>query len=693
MPATAGAEYNDSVLMRRILLIVVLLVGCRHAEPPAAKAAPAFRNLLLITIDTLRADALPMYGGKTPTPFLESFARNAAVFQHAYTPAPITLPAHTSLMSGLYPPSHGVRNNGTFRAPQSLHLLAEYAKQHEMRTGAVIGGFPLAAEFGLNQGFDFYDDSFPPQSVDPGVFLYTEKTAEEVRRSAESWLARSQSPYFLWLHFFDPHHPYREHGFSGLEPYQQEIAYVDQQLGLFFEFLKSHRLDEQTLVLVTSDHGEAFGEHGEVSHSLFLYNTTLHIPFMISGAGITAGRHQELARLIDFAPTVMEAFGWKADNAFDGASFLPELHGAPGTTRDNYAETFAPAFDFGWSPLASMQDLRYKYIRAPRPEFYDLQNDPGETQSLPASKAPADYAAKITQILKQSAMPGAAHSPTPEEREKLASLGYLNGGSARANWNAPDPKDRVAVARTLAELAAAPMALSRKAKAYAEIARSEPSNPLLLLRYGEVLLKLQKYLDAQKVFQQVMDLEYPSPSVYNGMAAALFYQRKASDAEAILKQAVKVGAADGETHYNLAEFLFNEANRTGAMQEYDRSMALGYAPAYYRKARILDLMAQQEQAMKLLKDAEARFPADMNANFDQGMIYFRRHDFSLAAAQFEKALKKAPEETGIYYNLGISYLRMGNDRAGRDYLERFVREAPASMSQQKAEARALLKQS
>lgn len=673
--------------------MVVLLVGCRHAEPPATKAVPAYRNLLLITIDTLRADALPMYGGKTPTPFLESFARNAAVFQNAYTSAPITLPAHTSLMSGLYPPSHGVRNNGTFHAPESLHLLAEYAKQHGMRTGAVIGGFPLAAQFGLNQGFDFYDDSFPPQPVDPGIFLYTEKSAEEVRHSAESWLTRSQTPYFLWLHFFDPHHPYREHDFSGLEPYQQEIAYVDQQLGLLFDFLKSHRLDEQTLILITADHGEAFGEHGEVSHSLFLYNTTLHIPLMVSGSGITAGAHKELVRLIDVAPTVIEAFGWKAESAFDGASMLPELHGSSGTLRDNYAETFAPAFDFGWSPLASMQDLRYKYIRAPRPELYDLQSDPGESQSLPVSKAPQDYAGRISRTLKQSAETGAAHTPTAEEREKLSSLGYTGGASVRANWNAADPKDRVEVARNLAELAVAPMALPQKALAYAKLAASEPSNPLLLLRYGEVLLKLQKYAEAQKVFQQVLDLEYPSPSVYNGMAAALFYQRKASDAETILKQAVKVGAADGETHYNLAEFLFNEANRTGALLEYDRSMAMGYAPAYYRKARILDLMAQQEQAMNILKNAEAKFPADMNANFDQGMIYFRRHDFSSAAAQFEKALKKAPQESGIYYNLGLSYLRMGNTAAGRDYLERFVREAPAAMSQQKAEARALLKQS
>lgn len=677
--------------MRKIYFFLLLLIaGCHKAEPPVAVTAePEYRNLLLITIDTLRADALPMYGGKTPAPFLESLSGRAALFENAFTSAPITLPAHTSIMSGLYPPSHGVRNNATFHAPDSLVLLAEYAKQHGLKTGAVIGGFPLASQFGLKQGFDFYDDSFPPHEFQPGIFLYAERNAYLVRRCAENWLTAGHSPYFLWLHFFDPHHPYIEHGLSDLSPYQQEIAYVDQQLGLFFDFLKTHRLDEKMLVILTADHGEAFGEHNEVSHSLFVYNTTLHVPLMISGPGIPPKRIKSLVRLIDVLPTVLDAFRWKAEAGMDGASVLPLLKGHAENGRESYAETFAPAYDFGWSPLASLQDLHYKYIRAPRPEFYDIQADPLETK--PLDQATKAYSAKISEILAHSSQQDTTHSPTTEEREKFASIGYLTGARNPANWNAPDPKDRVQTANELAELAASSMPLASKAKAYAKIAADEPSNPLLLLRYGEILLKLNRYAEAQSVFQRVIDLEYPSASVYNGMATALFYQDRLDAAEGILKQAVKIGAADGETHYNLGEFLFNHADRSQAMLEYDRAISLRYAPAFYRKARLLDLMGQQDAAIKVLRQAELEFPSDMQASFDQGIIAFRRRDFSNAAKQFENALKKNPTDPEIYYNLGIVYVRLGNNVAARENLERFLRDAPASMSQQKAEARQLLK--
>lgn len=675
---------------RFLLLLLLVIAGCRKTEAPAAlHPEPAFRNLLLITIDTLRADALPMYGGKTPAAFLESFSRSATVFENAFTSAPITLPSHTSLMSGLYPPSHGVRNNGTFHASDSLVLLAEYAKQHGMKTGAVIGGYPLASQYGLNQGFDFYDDSFPPHEFQPGIFLYAERNAELVRLSAEKWLSANSSPYFLWLHFFDPHHPYNEHGFDGLSPYQQEIAYVDQRLAMLFDFLKSRKLDEKTLIIITADHGEAFGEHGEVSHSLFVYNTTLHVPLIISGPGIPSKRITNLVRLIDVLPTILDAFQWKAETKMDGASILPLLQGSRENSRENYAETFAPAYDFGWSPLASLQDLHYKYIRAPRPEFYNLQTDPSETK--PLSEAPESYRDKISQILAHSSPQDTSHSPTPEEREKLKSLGYFSGGISRSNWNAPDPKDRVQTANELAELAASSLPLASKAKAYEKIAAAEPSNPLLLLRYGEILLKLNRYAEAQKVFQHAIDLEYPSPSVYNGMATALFYQDKLDAAENILKQAVKIGTADGETHYNLGEFLFNQGDRKQAMLEYDRAISLRFARAFYRKARLLDLMGQQDAAIQLLQDAESKFPLDMQANFDQGIIAFRRRDFSTAAKQFEEALKKDPRETEIHYNLGVAYLRLGNNEAARDHLQHFLRDAPPTMAQQKAEVRELLK--
>lgn len=545
------------------------------------------RNIILITIDTLRSDALSVYGSKTPTPFMQQFSENAAVFDLAFTSAPITLPAHTSLFTGLYPPSHGVRHNGVYKAQSSLTLISELAHNAGFATAAFVGATPLARNYGLNQGFDVYDDSFPPVPNQKGMFAYAERNAEQVRLVAQNWLSKlpKSKSFFLWMHFFDPHHPYLNHGYAGLTPYQQEVAYTDHQLAEFFVYLKQNHLDSNNLIVITADHGEAFGEHGEISHSLFVYNTTLRIPLMISVPGIQSHRIPDLVRIIDISPTIAEIMSWKFPESTDGISLMPLLGGEKLKLLKSYSESFASAIDFGWSPIACIQDQQFKYIQAPKPEFYDLKADAGENHNLAASQQAVKYKLEVQALLNRTPL-SAEYKPSPEESERLRSLGYVGAAPQKISWDRPDPKDKLQVARRIAELTMQPMTLPERAKAYAEIVQLDPSNPLLLVRFGEVLLQLKDYPDAEHAFQNAIQLGYPSAAPYNGLAAAYYYQERTSDAEAILQKAVEAGAADGETYFNLAEFVYNRGQKQQAFTYYDRSIMLGYKLAAERKAEL-----------------------------------------------------------------------------------------------------------
>jgi arylsulfatase A-like enzyme len=574
---------NLHKFLRRIFLFCLILPLCVCKNAPEKP-----RNIILITIDTLRADALSLYGSKTPTPFMQQFSENAAVFERAFTTAPITLPAHVSLFTGLNPPAHGVRHNGVYRAAKSLTLLSEKARAAGFETGAFVGAAPVAAIYGLNQGFDKYDDSFQKAQSESGIFYYPERNAEQVRLAAQSWLSTqtSNKPFFLWLHLFDPHHPYETHGYSDLRPYEQEVAYTDHQLGEFFQFLKNRNSANENLIVITSDHGEAFGEHNEISHSLFVYNTTLRIPLMISGPGIKTARHKELVRIIDIYPTIVELMGWQPQTKIDGVSLVGLMQDKKFQTLESYSESFAPAIDFGWSPLACLQNAQFKYIHAPKPELYNLESDPSETKNLASSSQSEKYKRKVESLL-ASKSEVSEHNPSSEETERLRALGYVAVTPQKISWNAADPKDRVEVARQIAELTMKPMPLIERVQAYKQIVQMDPANPLLLLRYGEVLLQNKNYSEAEAMFQKTIDGEYPSAAPYNGLAAAYFYQGKKEEAENTLQKAVDAGVADGETYFNLAEILYSRGEISAAFTYYDRSTELGHKLAPLRKADIL----------------------------------------------------------------------------------------------------------
>jgi arylsulfatase A-like enzyme/tetratricopeptide (TPR) repeat protein len=450
--------------MRRRAHAVVLtspllaLAACRQ---PAPVPDLSQHNLLLVTIDTLRADRVGAYGSeRRQTPNLDALARGGVRFADAYTSVPLTLPAHAALFTGKQPFALGVRINGVGRLAPGEITLAERFRDAGYATGAVVAAYVVIAKFGLDQGFARYDDALGPGDV---FRFYSEIPAEEVRRRFSRWLdGVREGRFFAWVHFYDPHQPYDPppawaERFPG-DPYGGEIAYVDAQIGELLADLERRKLLTRTAVVVTSDHGEGFGEHGEEGHGLLCYEETLRVPLLVSAPGrLPAGVVQDPARLVDLAPTLLELFRLETPAGMQGRSLARRLAGGgDAESPPVYFETLAGYEGKNWAPLHGVVDGGFKLVAAPEPELYDLRLDPGETRNLAA----ADRGRRrrlgdlLESILSSSPAPEAAgETPTAEDRRHLRALGYLGAG-APSSLPRLDPKrgirleQAVRVART-----------------------------------------------------------------------------------------------------------------------------------------------------------------------------------------------------------------------------------------------------
>jgi choline-sulfatase len=551
----------------RSALLLGLLAACGCARTPvAAPVRPA--SVLLVTIDTLRADRVGAYGDAAArTPAMDGLAATGTLFEQAFTPAPLTLPAHTSIMTGLAPPAHGVRGNGAFALGEGTTTLAEALRARGLATAGFIGGFPLARRFGLARGFDHYDDTLTKL---PGVrYELAERRADAVVGAARSWLGVHPGRVFLWVHLFDPHAPYDPPVSSaGLDPYRGEVAAADAALAALLEVWNAR--PEPSLVVLTADHGEAFGEHGEESHSLFVYDTTLRVPLVLRGPGWTPGRKVSApAGIADIAATIVEAVG-PGGPALPGRSLGRMLDG--GAAAPLYAETLAPRLDFGWSDLRAWRDGRYKYVRAPRPELYDLQADPGEAHNVVAEHA--DVAARLRGDLERSmAAMGEVESrraPDADAAERLRALGYVQGPQGRGSG--ADPKDMADVALMIARAAGPFRDHAAAAAAYRPIAQRDPANPLVNLRLADALLRSGRAEDAIPYYRKVIAGRPLTADAFVGLASAHADRGRLDEARAVLTEGLAVDPASGQIHYNLGEVARVKGDVAAARREYTAAL-------------------------------------------------------------------------------------------------------------------------
>ncbi|MGH9385208.1 MAG: sulfatase-like hydrolase/transferase, partial [Vicinamibacterales bacterium] len=500
------------------LLASVFLIACGDRPEAVIDRAD---SVLLITIDTIRADRVGAYGLTTArTPSLDSLARDGARFDRAWAPAPITLTSHASLLTGRYPPGHGARHNG-IAVSNTAPMLAATLKAAGFQTAAFVSAFPLDRRFGLTRGFDVYDDEMPRASAGR---LQNERPGAETTSRAIAWLQRQRSAarIFLWVHLFEPHAPYgnprQSADRSALSRYDEEIAVADREVGRLLTAFGDRAAS--TLIVAAGDHGEAFGEHGEIGHSVFVYDTTLRVPLIFKGPRVTAGViNADNVSLVDVAPTILSILDVSPMDA-DGRSLSVALGGGRVDARMIYAESFAPLFDFGWSSLRAVRDGAWKYIAAPKPELYDLASDAGETANRLADD-PQRAARLESQTARWSGaelvvQPSAASAETTA---RLRALGYVGGGPKTGSGGPrPDPKDRIAVAARMATVTSGEVQGDALVATLEAILNDDPQNAQAHLRLGYAELERNQCRRAEPHFRAAIAAALPSADAGLGLA-------------------------------------------------------------------------------------------------------------------------------------------------------------------------------
>jgi choline-sulfatase len=581
------------------------LAACTAARPPE----PA-KSVMLVTIDTLRADHVGAYGATAArTPALDALARDGARFDRAWAPAPITLPSHASLLSGLYPPGHGSRHNGM--AMQAVPTLATAFKAAGFATAAFVSAFPLDKRFGLTRGFDVYDDQLP-RGTDGRPL--NERPGEITVSRALAWLqAHGDERFFLWVHVFEPHAPYGRPG-SGAAlqaRYDDDIAIADRELGRLVAALGNRAAT--TLVIGASDHGEAFGEHGEIGHSIFVYDTTLRVPLVMRGPGIRAGTVvPDDVSLVDLAPTLTALTGTPVI-AGDGRSLVPALAGQALPAQPLYAESFAPLFDFGWAGLRAVREGPWKYIAAPRAELYDLARDPGESVNRVDEDRPRTARLDGEVTRRSPAEPGVATPISPEAAARLRSLGYLSGASRTGAASArPDPKDRIAVASRLATVTSGEVRGDELVATLEAVLRDDPPNPQAHLRMGFAEIERGRCAQAEPHLRAALDAGMPSADAGLGLAACYGQAGNLSAAREALVAARRAEPGNPVVGANLGILELAEGRVGPAVAELRRALAAepSLLEARFALARALARSGDREGAAAEATTLLGQLPPD-----------------------------------------------------------------------------------
>ncbi len=453
----------------------------------------AHPSVLLITLDTTRADRLGCYGNRDGlTPFLDGFAKKSTLFAHCESNVPLTLPSHTTIMSGWLPMHHGVRVNVEMAVPKSIPLLAPAFKDAGYNTAAFISASVLLRRYGLDRGFDVYDESFYDR-VKKG---HQKANAEETLGKARAWLSGGKAPFFCWIHLFDPHVPYAAPEPYGSKyksaPYDGEVAYMDHSLQAFFSDLSGTMNEKNLLVIFCGDHGEALGEHGEMDHGIFLYESTMHVPLLIHEPGqVDERKVKGLAALFDLAPTIRDLAGLPKAQS-DGISLVPALRGAPLDGRKVLLESMEGLLTYGWAALYGDTDGDSKYILAPRPEFYDLRSDPKEATNIVkdypgAAQAFKDYVLAEQKDIHTEPLARPSELTTAEEFRKLASLGYIGETFSPSSVSNRDPKDFISVEQPIndANILLGEGKYSEALAILVKVVRKDPENPFVRFLVGE----------------------------------------------------------------------------------------------------------------------------------------------------------------------------------------------------------------
>jgi arylsulfatase A-like enzyme/cytochrome c-type biogenesis protein CcmH/NrfG len=584
-------------------LLVLLLAGFSGAEP--SPKSP--RNVVLITIDTLRADHLGCYGYKQiKTPNIDALAADGTRFERAFAVVPVTLPSHSTMLSGTYPMLSGMHDFSGNKLSAQQPTIASVLKQNGYATGAVVGAAVLDSRFGLSQGFDFYYDHFDFSRLDETNLDAMERPGNVVADVALDWLSKNATKkFFLWMHLYDPHFPYNppepfRREYAG-HLYDGEIAFADAQVGRLVRFLKEKGLYQNTMIVVAGDHGEGLGEHGEKTHGFFIYNSTMHVPLIIRIPDAAGGMVvEEPVSLVDLMPTMLAAVAADVPSQVQGKSVLGRLRGeaaqAPERERTLYGETFLPRIHFNWSELRAAENSKYHFIDAPRPELYDVAADPGETHNLLAEKKAVgdEMRAKLGAMIR-GLTPGKElaekASLDPALAERLKSLGYVafsGGGDPNiSNRDLADPKDRVEAYEQFSD-AMADGQHGRYQESLEKLKIALKAEPTMVAGHylaGLNYYRLQMFLEAAAELQKTVDLSPDYALAFFNLGMAQAHAGQIDAAIGTLQRAIDLDGTNFEAAFNLGVAYIQKRDLDSAAAAFRTSVTV--YPDFARGRRAL----------------------------------------------------------------------------------------------------------
>lgn len=578
-------------------------------------------DILLITLDTTRYD----YINKDYSPFLYNFSQGSIIFENCRTPSPLTLPAHTSILTGLYPKNHKVRNNSSYKLDKNIKTIASILKEKNFLTAAFLSSFVLNKSYGLDKGFDIYDDEMV-QNFDKSDFEMQERSAKETSSKAIEFLKKlkKEKALFLWVHFYDPHFPYLTHSQApkNFSPYASEIYYMDIYIK---ELIEEFQKKRNGLIIIVGDHGEALGEHEEETHGIFLYESVLKVPLIIKKTNENKKIViKEPVLLVDIFPTILDFLKLDLPKNIDGISLFEKI-----TKRNFYFETFLPSESFGWATPFGIINENFKFIYLPKKELYDLNSDPEEKNNLFEKKK--EKANQLLRSLKKEYeieyKREFSKSITPKEAKELEALGYLSGSKPN---QMKDPKDLIWIIKAMEE-----------AKKFSEE---------------------KKYEEAEEIYKKILNVNpenYPVLIQYG----TLFREKKQLE-EAIktFQKAIILNPEFAHAHFNIGTIYYEKKDFKKAEEKFLKLLELipSFNEPYYYLIRIYLTKNDLNSAENILKKAEKNINKDSNYYFFEGLFWVQKEDFKKAIFFLEKTIKMDPNYFDAKFNLAQAYYRIGN---------------------------------
>lgn len=726
-------------LLLATILVLTLLSGCGRDPVTPLSTAQLWQeqageisldqlNVILISIDTLRADRLSSYGStRVETPHIDRLAREGVRFSNAASTVPFTLPAHSSIMTGTYPPFHGVRENVGYFLDDSLATIAGQLSEHGWTTGGFVSAFVLDSRWGIAKGFDTYFDDFDPEETSKGNLGSVQRQGPETIAAAVDWLDSDPgSPFFLWLHLYDPHDPYTPpEPFKSQyrNPYDAEVAYTDALIGEFRQALEKRGLLETSLVILTSDHGEGLGQHQEGFHGFFIYDSTVRVPLIIRApfGGMAGKVVDEAVSHVDLFPTILEAVGLSAPPQAQGTSLLAA---ALGLAQDDaperlvYTESLYPLLHYGWAPLRSLRSRDFKFIDAPEPELYDLSGDPEESQNAllaqrRTSRQLKDALDAMTARIKIGGVVSEGTDIDERTMRQLQALGYVAGRGGVdledvADHDRADPKDRIRLHQLVMaaqsdigaedfEKAAAKLhealatdgslldahhmlgtvAMQKEefesAAEYFQSALAEKiDHTPSILGLANAYLRLERKEEALVGFQRVLEIDSTDSNAALGAADILVEQERGQEAASILEAALDQERPAPILFSRLGELVVEQGDSQRAATLFRQAIAGNdqLAPAHFNLAVILEEAGHADEAMTHYQQTIELAPAHYQALFNLGRLYGRRQQLDRQQELYESAIEANPAFYRGYFFLAKLIMDRGGDLQRAEKLTR-----------------------